>query len=157
MNTLNHEGMMVVAETFIDAYQHVISNYTQEQRDLAKRFTAELVMKYVCFTAVTPDGIAKLKDAVFGRDENRDFILTLSFVTFSRLGMDEDGIEALAKNIARSISIPMKVDDVMIPDDNMKRLASFDDVWTILKSNLWLITILLMQLFITAANEDVKK
>lgn len=159
MNNNTQLDMIGIADVFIGAYEHVVSNFTLDKQQLAKRFTAELVMQQIPYMMITPEGVANLQGLVFGHADNRDFIMTLTFVTFARLGCDEEFVHELAKILARGLTVPVYAKDSnMIPDEINSRLAKYDDVVGVLRSNLWIITILLMQLFISqAGGEEGKK
>jgi hypothetical protein len=125
---------------------------------LAIRFTAELTMKYLPWTLVTEDGKNAIQGAVFGREDNRDFILLLTHVFFARQGGDEEFIDALCKTLARSITVPNRVSkSTLMPEEIHSRLAKQEETIALLRSDLWMVTILLMQLFITPrALEEAK-
>lgn len=155
-NYLTQEDMVSVAETLVGGYEHVLGIYTQSQRDSASRFTAELVMRELPFMLVTPEGAARVQGMVFSHPENRDFIMTLTHVLFARLGGDDTFLEGLCNTLARGIAMPKKADHCLVPEDIRERLSTTEDVVLVLKDNLWLVTILLMQLFITIQTEEAK-
>jgi hypothetical protein len=155
---LEKDQIAEMAVTFQDAYVHVLSLLTQTPRDLALRFTAELTMQYLPWTMVTKEGKDIIQSAVFGREENRDFILLLTHVFFARQGGDEEFINALCKTLARSISVPSRpAKSMLMPEDIHTRLAKLEETIELLKTDLWVVTILLLQLFITPrALEEAK-
>jgi hypothetical protein len=152
------DDMVTVANVFKESFEHCISGLTGETQTLALRFVAEVILREKPYMLVTTEGLDHAMELVFGREENRDFILTLAFTFFARLGHDDDFVKGLAGNLARGAALASKADLNAVPDPIKGRLAELKDVQELLEANSWLMVVLLLQLFITVKEPaDQKK
>ena len=157
ISNINTDDMVTAATVFKESFEACINNLTVDARDLATRFTAELVLQVKPYLLVTPDGVERIVDMVFGHESNRDFILSLTFSFFSRLGQDEDFVKGLAGNLSRGAALGKRGDLCAIPEAIKGRFSEMNDVHNLLEANYWLMTVLMLQLFITINLDQPKK
>lgn len=159
MYNLNSIQMDEVRRVFIESFQQVISNYLDESRSNIKLFVSELILREKSYMLLSYEGLPRLKQMVFGVENNRDFIFNLHFTFFSRWGQSDNDVTGLIANVARGVALssPTTTSELnAMPDDFTKRLINVNSATTLLSSNKWILIILLIQLFV-AMDESGKK
>jgi hypothetical protein len=153
MSNINTDGMISAAETFRDAYEHVLGNLVADTKERTIKFVMEIVLRQKPYMMVSKEGLPKIMDVVFSSDEIRDFIFTLHFVFFSRWGNEDQDVNGLIGNLARGAGLASfgKLNAIPVPIND--RLTGVDDVNQILMDNKWLTIILMLQMFVVLDKE----
>lgn len=151
--------MITVAEVFQDSYSHVLSNIIGESKNKIIAFIFTIILQNKPYLLVNEEGIQHAIDIVFTDKEHTDFILTLTYVFFSRLGGDEKYVHEIVGNMARGLSVasPLQYKTkamTLLPDEYSSRLGTYIVVEELLSCNKWLIVLLMLQLFISV---DIKQ
>ena len=165
--SLNTEQMVEVASVFKEAYEHVIGNLTVDVRNKIYAFTGGIVLQDKPYMLLTPDGIERAINLVFTDDQHRDFILTLSFVFFSRWSTGKNDLDELSDNLAAGVSHSgfgavsgfssnSKVTNAL-PGPMLTRLPVYNDARSLIGGNKWIVILLLMQLFISIPTSEKSK
>ncbi len=149
MTHLSTEQMVIVAETFQESLQHVLSNYLGETKTDIQLFVAEIVLKNKPYMLVTEEGLQHAVNLVFTNEQHRDFIFTLAFTFFARWGESDMHVTGLAENLARGTSqVHHNLEYNAVPDQLTMRLSTMEDTKLLLEANKWLMIVFLLQLFI---------
>lgn len=159
---LNTEQMVLAIQTFQDSLEYVLGNYDQTNRDKALAFCGLLLMEEKPYLLVTTEGIQHAMKLVFTSASRQDFIMTLSFVFFSRWGHSPDDFSGLVENLARGATqsgVPIvvvaghesirSIDYRATPEAIADRLTEYEDARLILSANQWLVVVLMIQLCIS--------
>lgn len=146
---LDTQEMAEGAEVFIESYQHVLSNYGSDSRTEIQRFVVSVVLTEKAFMLVTPEGLDRAISLVFQQKHVRDFILTLQYVFAARWGMSQEKMERLAANLAYGAAPMLNVPTPAMPNAVADRLVSFEEAYTLLVSNHWLVILMLLLLFLS--------
>jgi len=154
-------------EVFTQSFMHVYSNLSNEDGKEAEVmvFLSNLISNFNLYSRFTPDELPGLVNVVFDSDLLRDFILTFQAVFLGRWvqGRGSQVVNALAEDLARAISTDANLvvqpqgmgntsnrqeDYCFIPTDVRQSLATYSDVVKIVKSNPWIICLLLFQQYL---------
>lgn len=158
MKNITSEEMVTVATIFQDSVKYVLEGYAPESRPKINEFIASIVMRERPYMLVTNTGIAHAATLVFSDDAYRDTILAIAFVFFSRWGGGNDGISALAQNLADGVSgDDMTGPNTAMPADVLRRLPIHNTTQAILANNKWLMILLMLILFIQVTAPEAKK
>jgi hypothetical protein len=148
-NNLITSQMVEVAETFSDAYQHVIDNMVGEQRNQVVAFVGSLIYTHKPYMLVSPEGLPMAQGMVFGSEVVRDFIMTLNYVFFARWGHGENAVAGLAENLGRGLGTWAPSPNLaLMPKDIHSRISESVSIEELLMSNSWLMILLMLPLFI---------
>lgn len=150
---LTTEQMVTAAETFQGAYEHALGNFVGEAKASVVRFCASIILQEKPYMLVGAEGASHAVDLVFGNEGNRDFIFMLSYTFFARFGEGHDPVQQLSATLARGVTIPSGREMSIVPEALRVRLPQYQEVQSLLADNQWLMTLLLLQLFITASPE----
>lgn len=140
--------MVEIAQIFQDSIFHVLMNMLDEDRSIIASDISIILLSEKPYMLLTYEGILRITDLVFSKENIRDFILNLHFVFFSRLGNSKDYINTLINNLAFGISLNSGSEFNCMPDDISKRLVKETNANDILNGNKWLIIILMIHLFV---------
>lgn len=145
--------MIVVADVFQGAYEHVIGNLVGDTRIAIIGFVGQVVLKEKPYLLVTGEGLQHAIDLVFCNEQIRDFVLTLSYTFFARLGESSAHVRGLSENLARGVAqgssaSPRSVDYCAVPKDLSSRFTPETEALELIESNKWLVVLLLLPLFI---------
>lgn len=153
--TLTTEQMVTAAETFQGAFSHAMSNYVGESKVSMQRYVAALILQEKPYMLVGPEGVERAIDLVFSNEPHRDFIFMLTYTFFARFGEGRNPSEDLAASLARGLVMSNAGGGAMsaIPEAMRVRLPNLSEVQSLLKDNHWLMTVLLIQLFVSAPQE----
>ena|ERR1700693_4689033 len=149
--------MRDVAEVFREATEYVIANSSgDETRLVIRRFMANLALAYKPYMITTPEGTAELVQVIFGDEILRDFVLSLGYVFYSRWGVTSGKYTELVQTIAWSAAGDTGIEgsrdtDNYIPQEIKENISVLSGTTAVLLQNKWLITILLIQLFVEVA------
>lgn len=164
MSNLTTEQMVVVTSVFQESYEHTLSQVLGDTRYPVLQFTAKIVLQNKAHMLVTEEGLLHAIALVFEHEAHRDFVFSLSFTFFSRLGEDEKHMHGLINNLARGVSTSSLVlPEVSLSDFNAMptvlsaRLATFFNAKQLLESNKWLVVLLLLQLCIAVVPDVTSK
>jgi len=150
MTNIEPVDMVDVAIIFQESVKHVLSNLLPESKGVVTTFIAGIILQEKPYMLVTSAGIKRAIELVFINEEYRDFIFTLHFTFFSRWGKDEDAYGRLADNIANGAGLySVGANSNLMPNDILSGLASVTNTKALLRSNSWLVILLLLQLFVT--------
>jgi hypothetical protein len=151
MTSLTTEQMVVATSTFQESFTHVLGNYVGESREHIVKFVANIILREKPYMLVTEAGLQHAMQIAFGNnDAERDFLLMLTFTFFSRFGETDNPVKALSTNLARGVALGNNNDLNAVPEQLKKRLPIESDAHLVLEANQWLITLLMLQLCITA-------
>lgn len=153
---LSSTQMIDVANTFQDAYAHVLNNLEGlSVKPAVIAFSAGMVLTEKPYMLVTEEGIQRAMTLVFGREDIRDFVLTLTYTFFARWDAGPSSMRDLAENLAQGVGgvLGGNLDLSAIPAEIHQRLMPRSDAGELLQSNPWLMVLLLMQLFISISPE----
>ena len=154
---LSSTQMIDVANTFQDAYAHVLNNLEGlSVKPTVISFTAGVVLTEKPYMLVTEEGIQRAIGLVFSREDIRDFVLTLTYTFFARWDAGPSSVRDLAENLAQGVGgvVGGNIDLSAMPIEIQQRLMLRGDASELLQSNPWLMTLLLMQLFINVTTES---
>lgn len=150
--------MIEAGVVFQQSYEHVMSNLYGSGKEKVLEFVVGVVLRERPYLLLTPQGIEHISELVFTDPNNRDFVLSLAFNFFSRLGGDADfyiGLSAaIARGAGQAISINTGIDAT--PNQISDRLVTEAEAVELLAPNKWLIVIFMINLFITVAVPDSK-
>lgn len=153
---LSTEQMAQVVDVFNKSVVFTIAKYPSvEHRNSLKELLAQITQAIMPTQVLTADGLAELQQLVFANAANRDFILSLVFVFFSRLAGSEQELVDLCEVLVRSVSsAPLKTDVKSAiqatPTEVSSRLITSENALSLLLANKWLVVVLLVQLVVEA-------
>jgi len=157
MANLDTDSMIVAAEVFQDSLNHVLGNLVGDSKLSIKEFIINILLFQKPYMLVTPEGLSVAIDLVFTKEEYRDFIFNLHYVFFSRYGNGINELTGLIENLSRGLSFNSNDSNNFMPKEITSRLASQDSVYSLLLNNKWLITLLLIPLFINVDSSEFIK
>ena len=153
-----------IGQVFKDSLNHVLQNaqaLEQPVRDRISRFVYVEAFYKKPYMLVTPSGVQSAIEVVFADEVLRDFILSLTYVFYSRWGTNNEKFQHLVETLAFAVSVDGPPDGPMaapyqsgIPPQVRDDLAKSDTVRPTLLANKWLVIILLIQLIV--AMPDLK-
>jgi hypothetical protein len=149
MANISTDAMEEASEIFTGSLNHVLSNLVGESKASVKEFIMHVVLFRKPFMLVTPEGIADAVDLVFSKAEHRDFVLSLHYIFFSRLGNTAIDIGGLFGNLARGLGFNTNTHNAYMPRDISSRLASEEGTVSILNENKWLVIIIMLILCVS--------
>ena len=160
--SIDVENMQIVAEVFQESFQQLMLSY-QGQTAYSKlsQFVTHVVLVEKPYLMVTGEGLSHMIGLVFSDQEISDFVLTLTFNFTSRLGADSAGafMYALAEMLGTNATfdLPSRNEYCAIPTDIVQRLGDRQQAGKLLASNRWLMTLLLMQMFVSVTEQPKKE
>ena len=132
------------------ALRHVEELYVKRSEDeqtSVRQFVAHITQSYSPMAMFSEINIRRIANEVFTNDKNYRYIINLTFQWVSRWnGSDEDFTE-LANTLARACSFS-RSSSSLVPSDLTDRLWSKEDIAELLLNNHWLITIVLLKLYV---------
>lgn len=147
---LSIDEMVGLADVFQGSYSHVMGNLIGDTKKRMTEFALNVVLRHKPYMLVTPQGFTDMSTRLFGDDETRDFVFTLFFVFSARAGLTIDRYRSLSANLAQSATPVTRGSDLSAaPSAVADRLAAYEEAADLLEANQWLVTLLLLQLFIT--------
>ena len=141
--------MVVAAETFQVAYEQVVSKYQNEAKQSILTLITEIAVLHKPYMVATAKGPEELTNLVFGNEGTRDFILSLSYSFFARFQEGNDPCLGLAASLTRGLILNSLGAKTFIPDVIVNGNLNARDTEELLGSNQWLMTWLMIQLFVT--------
>jgi hypothetical protein len=159
----NADAMDTVRRVFVDSYNHVTAGVMSGgSREKILALIMNIVLREKPYLMCTPEGIKHIMDLIWTDEEHRNFILNLSFTFFARWGGTPANVQGLAICLAAGVSqIPDWVVEelaknreradtgtVAIPNELLMRMSSHEDAAGILENNKWLMTVLMINLFV---------
>ncbi len=148
--TLSTEQMIEVGHVYNDAFKTVISNMSSNRESILI-FVTEMALSEKPYLLVTPEGVERLAERVFGTSAIQDFVLTLSFVFFARWGGDTEDCAHLAENLAMGATQSWTgnektINDMAfaVPNQIASRLMKVGDAHQIIRNNPWLMIVLVL-------------
>ncbi|EKD22609.1 MAG: hypothetical protein ACD_84C00038G0006 [uncultured bacterium] len=157
MAYLNTNEMQEAAEVFVEAFGHVLGNFLGDSKSEIKKFAAELILREKPYMMVTEEGIPRIQQMVFIREDYRDFIFTLHYTFFARWGHSANAVDGLIGNIARGVALSNLTTYSAMPKELATRLPTEENAISILKANNWLVIVMLIQLFVTLSESDLNQ
>lgn len=158
MEGLTHDQMEIIGQLFQEANGFCWEGAGENTKKQMIPFLINRIAADVTPAMMTPTGINRLREQVFGNAQIRDYILKLSYVFFSRWAVSDTAVKALAANLSRGLSqTPYDIEEKsapVTPEDIMKRLGKREDIHLALISNPWLMIVVMIPLFISAAAFD---
>lgn len=161
------EKINVVEVAFRDAYEHTLSHFPDTvRRNAILKFVSGITMQYSMYLAFTSEGLSKLMKDVFNNEIVRDFILRLTSAFFVRLGLSEQDKNELPEILASAMCVfptpfvgntSISMETVAIPEELKTRLPEYDDVKTLLITNKWLVTTVMISLYLRIEIENIKQ
>lgn len=152
---LGHEKMNEYGELFVRTAQHVRKNFITNKPAVATEknnvdaFIGNLVLRQLPSSVLTNEGIVSMTQTVFHDTEIRDFIFNLTNNFFTRLGGGDQAFEGIVDAICDGML--QNGNYCALPEDIAKRLMDCKDIKNHLLGNKWLVTILLLMIFVDAA------
>jgi hypothetical protein len=157
------EKMNAIELAFRDAYDHTLSHFPDiTRRNTVLKFVSGITMQYAMYLAFTSDGLIRTMKDVFSNDIVRDFVLRLTGAFFTRLGVSEKDVNDLPEVLASAMCVfpapssSISLDTIAIPDELKTRLPEYEDVKTLLLTNKWLVTLVMVSLYLRIEFEEVK-
>ena len=157
MANIDTDSMIVAAEVFQDSLNHVLGNLVGESKTSIKEFIVNYLLFHKPYMLVTPEGLPIAIDLVFGKEEYRDFIFNLHFVFFSRYGNGINEVNGLIENLARGLSFYNVSPDNYMPKEINTRLSTESNAFSLLAANKWLVSLVLISLFVNVDNTEFIK
>jgi hypothetical protein len=144
------------AQVFVDSMQHVLANaksMSEERHNKLNTFVYSLVLVEKPYMIASPKGVQHAIELVFEDEVIRDFVFMLGFTFFARWGASGPRHNDLVQSLAFAVSgdgTPVRGQDslVMMPAEIADLLPDPDGVLTLLQQNKWLVTLLMIQLFV---------
>lgn len=158
--SLTTEQMNEVSGVFQESLAYVLSNLpSKEAQASLKGFLAQLVMQEKPYLLVTQEGLSRVIDLVWTSPGYSDFIMSLSFVFFSRWGHGEEEVSGLCANLARGCAMINRSEKQLdaVPQLLGDRLSDIDAARRLIQANHWLVIVLLVQLFVTVAPQPIDR
>lgn len=151
--------MEQICRLFGDTFtQYMKTIVDEELRMKIARFCAGIVAGQKAYLLLTPTGLKHAISVVFEDTVHHDFVMSMSFVFFATLGNNPDHLDCLFTSLARGVSPSdpdmEKHDLVAIPKQYQDRYISYPTALTQLKSNRWLVILLMMQLSLSLVDSD---
>lgn len=148
-NQINN--MRSVEMAFRDAYDHVMSNIlgTKEKEEI-NLFLADVCAQLSIHMAFTTTGLPEMIQKVFRSLTVREFVFKLSMSFFARLGYSVDDRNQLVEILTTAISVLPEngAETIAIPNLVKDNLPSYSDIRDLLAANNWLITVVMIGLYL---------
>jgi hypothetical protein len=149
MKTLSLDQMNDVANSFKVALENALSGLVGESKTSASGFIASIALHQQAHMVVSPEGLKQIIAIVFSDAGNRDFIFNLSFRFFAGWSGNEAEIDGLAASLASGCSQTHYIGDYSgVPIELSARLPGQADIEQLLRSNKWLMIIILLLLYV---------
>lgn len=155
MSLLPHE-LIETGEVFVASMEHVLKNSTRmsdERSSKLSKFVYSMVLAEKPYMLASPKGVQHAIELVFEDEVIRDFVFTLGFTFLARWGGSARYFE-LVQALAFAVSgdgNPVRGQQeslVMMPVEIADLLPDPEGVQTLLQQNKWLVTLLMIQLFV---------
>jgi hypothetical protein len=148
-----NDDMEIIAGAFHSAFKTVMDQYLDEgQRDKLNQWVTTIAVEGKPWMWTSGDGQALLLDLVMVDEFYRDFVMALTFLFFARWG--EAGVkftglvDTLSWGTAADTPESEEMDLVLMPRVIRDRLVSQTDVKKYLAANKWVVTLMLIKLFV---------
>ena len=154
-------------EIFKEALSQSIASYSERNRIAIYELLLHICGELRPYMVVTPAGAEAISDRIFSNDIHRDFIFTLLFNFTPRLSIDriEENFAYVVRSLAFGLSNINKInipgyataneDHIKLPEEVVDRLPTESSIIQLLKSNKWLVMILLINLYMSVADFEV--
>jgi hypothetical protein len=154
MSLLPNE-LIETGEVFVASIEHVLANskrMSEERYAKLSKFLYSMVLAEKPYMIASPKGVQHAIELVMEDEVIRDFVFTLGFTFLARWGGSGRYVE-LVQALAFAVSgdgNPVRGQDslVMMPVDIADLLPDPDGVLDLLQQNKWLVTLLMIQLFV---------
>lgn len=148
-----NDDMETVAAAFQAAFKTVMDQYLDDdQRDKLMQWVTTIAVEGKPWMWISPDGQELLLDLVMVDEFYRDFVMTLTFTFLARwaeANVKFTGLtDALSWGTAADSTEDGKDDLVLMPRVIRDRLISQADVKKYLAANKWVVTLMLIKLFV---------
>jgi hypothetical protein len=158
-NVFVNDDMETVAAAFQTAFNTVRAQYLNDDDQLAiMTFATKVVVEEKPWMWASPEGVDHLLDLVMVDELIRDFVMTLSFTFFARWGEANVKFTGLTDALSWGTSADNDNGDnrqlVVMPEVINSRLTQQDDVKKYLAANKWIVTLLLLKLFVIPEGVD---
>ncbi len=157
-------NMLSVETSFRDAYEHTVSNVLDPKRlDEIKLFLAGITTQTSIYMAFTTVGLPELMQNVFRTVGVREFVFNLSMAFNVRLGLTHVERSQLVDILTNAVSIlpPNQANAdpsvIAIPKVVLDNLPSYEDIRELLNANNWLMTIVMVCLYLRVENNQPSK
>lgn len=155
---ITSNDMIEIEQVFLGALDQTISRYLDPARLVSiQEFLLRLTYDYKPVWMMTPVGVRSLIGFVFESDIRTDFIQSLTFNFMSRCALSPERYDALASVLAAACSIDKPNDVNATPGVYQERLTSHEDAYATLKNNKWMVSVLLVILYVNLGNTNDKK
>lgn len=148
-----NDDMETVAAAFQEAFKTVMSQYLDaDQKVQLETFVTGLVVQEKPWMWASPEGADHLLDLVMVDEMIRDFVMSLTFVFFARWGEANVKFTGLTDALSWGTSADNVNNEdrqlVLMPEVIRSRLTQQSDVKKYLAANKWVVTLLLIKLFV---------
>lgn len=155
---LTHHDMQEVEAIFLQSLDLSMGRYIEEARvKTVQEFILRLTYDFKPAWIMSPSGIGNIINYVFQSEIHTDFIQTLTFNFLSRWAGAAERYEMLIDALSMAVSVDKAGNDSATPGVYSARLTTKEDVFTTLRSNKWLTTILLIILYVDFRGANDKK
>lgn len=144
----NTEIIKKAQEAIIDAHSNVMLNYVPgETKNKINAIHAELC-QLTWYSAFTKDNIVRVTDKVFSDRQVLDFTMNLTMQFNIRFAELNNEYLELIKIVSSSICQIPGDEETLIPKPVRTRLPTEDEIESFLISDKWLLTIILLVMFV---------
>ena len=158
---LSTEEMAECGELINLAFLSVYSNSLSSNHEKLLKFTFGLIKEQVphlLFSGQTR-GMKQLNDLMFNDPTITDFVLKITFHFFSKFGNTLERYPQLVENLASGLGYLKPVESrdhqtvVATPPDFYERISSVEDVQALLLDNRWMVTMVLLMLYLMTPDD----
>lgn len=159
--TFVNDDMETVASAFHVAFKTVLGQYLdQEQRDKLMGWCITIAVEGKPWMWTSAEGQELLLDLVMVDEFYRDFVMTLTFMFFARWGEANVKFTGLVDTLSWGTAADNVNNDdkglVLMPAAISDRLVSQADVKKYLAANKWVVTLMLIKLFVMGDDSTSK-
>lgn len=151
--SFTNDDMETVAAAFQTAFKTVMNQYlSEEQRTKLMQWVTTVAVEGKPWIWTSADGQAILLDMVMVDEFYRDFVMTLTFVFFARWGEANVKFTGLVDTLSWGTASDTASNEdkslILMPEDISTRLTGQVDVKRYLNANKWVVTLMLIKLFV---------
>lgn len=156
MHFYNSENVEEVMAAFQAAYENTLARFLSEaEKQKVIAFVSDISAKMMPYEVLTPDGTQLLIQRVFTDKHYSEFIRVLQFQFFSRWACSEEELKGLCSSMAIGCSAEPRDSNTLsfMPEVYRNRMLAQGDATSLLRSNLWLLMVLLIIAFSTVGDK----
>lgn len=159
--SFNNDDMETVASAFQTAFQTVMKQYLDENQSKAiLAFVSSIAVEEKPWMWVSPEGQDHLLDKVMVPELIRDFVMSLTFTFFARWGEAKVKFTGLVDTLSWGTAADTVNNEdkqyVLMPEVISTRLTTQPDVKKYLAANKWVVTLMLIKLFVVPEEANDK-